>query len=217
MPFNPRDDQQPTGNPTADTHRRYIPAVWKPQGEGGGAPKIEGGYEIDQKGRRINGRGLNRPGQRYQQAPDTVAAMRQTRAVTESSSTTCLLGVGGEIEVRGTSGNCYDVNLANGTCDCPDFLKLKQSYDFRRIFCKHIRIVIIQQNAAGATGLRLSVQYVANQLNIDIRTVQQMCQDGELSAIKENGVWCIDPGLAPAVITAYAERIPFYGGPADQA
>lgn len=187
-------DSQPNKNPTPHVRRQYVPAVWAPPGMGTGHPKLSGGVTIDEHGNIIAARAYNRPDQRYAISADDALSRRLSRAVSEYSDTVILRGSNNSVEVRSKSGNNYDLPSTLTACDCPDFLRLGESYD-TFVPCKHI---LMAQTAVsvviGYGNLDWAVSYLAEVIGVEERTAQTYCEKGEVYAFKRHNVWIIPQG-----------------------
>lgn len=203
----PLPDTQPQKSTRTTHHRSYVPATWASAGGGSGHPKLSGGYEVDEHGNPIATRGLNRVGQTYSQPNSTLKANRQARAASELAGTVILIGAGGEYEVRGVSGNQYDVTISPLHCDCPDYLRLLEGGQFVAVQCKHIYMVQTRLANALTDPLWYSTTWVAEQAGYSLRAVQEQLQKGIFPATKQAGVWMIDPVTAPAFVAYLLARI----------
>lgn len=207
QPIHDADDTQPQRNPEAHNNRRYIPADWAPAGEGEGAPKLSGGVEVDIRTGATVGRGLNRKNQRYELTSTELQARRAATAAAEYAATSVCLGAEGVYEVRGPSGNCYDVSPNLVTCDCPDWYKQEQT-GYGIVRCKHIIIVITALNdSAYPFGLPWGVSKMAEALGIAERTVQHLCQEGEFVAYKVNNNWHIAAEEVEGALAMYRAKM----------
>lgn len=196
----PLPDTQPQKGNRKTPARTYVPATWAAPGTGGGHPKLSGGYEVDIHGAILPTRGLNRASQTYEQPQSTLNANRAARALAELDSTIILIGAGGEYEVRSESGNQYDVIISPHHCDCPDWLKLKQSFTGEFVDCKHVKMVAIRLANAGTDPLYYATSWVAEQSGFSLRAVQDTLAKGLFPVTKTNGVYLIDPVTAPAIV-----------------
>lgn len=199
---DPQDTQPDAGSPK-EKHRHYVPATWAAPGAGAGHPKLAGGYEVDSRSGAIAPRGMNRTGQRYTQAAAVIDANRVSRATLELPTTSILWGSFPGIEppdnliahlweVRGLSGNQYDVNLDVSGCDCPDWRRLMES-GYLTSLCKHQ--IMVNMYIASIAGIRnplWAISLLAANLGIAERTAESLCADGAFVATKVNGVWHID-------------------------
>lgn len=193
QPVHDAGDTAPFRNAEGLGHRAYIPATWAAAGHGGGSPKLSGGVEIDIRSGMPTPRGLNRPGQRYEQPSSTMQANRKSRANAEYATSVILQGEGGQFEVHSASGNNYDIAPNLVTCDCPDWYKQEAS-GYGIVRCKHIYLVIkALSDPLFADGLNWSCAKWAQVTGIDERTVQRLCQEGFIPATKILGVWVIEP------------------------
>lgn len=205
---DPRDRQPYRPANPKQSHRRYVPATWAEPGEGGGAPKESGGYTVDTRTSGPAPRAFNRPDQRYLLSVTEAQTRRNDRAAAEYADTVILAGDNGLIEVRSSSGNNYDVDHDRAFCDCPDHWRLSQSYVVD-VKCKH-RVMVETAIAAvgGYANLDWSCDRVAEELGLDRRTVEALCEEGFFDAVKIHQVWVIsNGGTLPVQIAAYRDKI----------
>lgn len=192
LPADPKDTQ-PFGNIPERRRRIWIPAVWKPVGSGGGAPKISGGFEADIQSGIVVPRSFNRPDQRYTLDETELIARREARAAAEYALSVVLLGENNLFEVRSISGNNYDVASDLSSCDCPDKLRLSLSGQ-PEVPCKHMLIVdMALSDPIYTDGLNWSTDKAAEAVGVDVSTIQKACRDGLISASKVHNVWVITP------------------------
>jgi len=192
LPVDPADTQ-PLANVPERGRRHWVPAAWKPTGEGGGAPKISGGFEVDNRSGAMVPRSYNRPDQRYSQDAATLQAKRTARATDEYPSSVILKGARGIYEVRSASGNNYDVSGDVSRCDCPDRLRLDQS-GRETVTCKHqILVQLALDDPALTDGVPWSCEKAAEFVGIDVNTVRRACRDGKIPAVMVHSVWIIQP------------------------
>lgn len=213
------DDSQPFAGPPDRKHRVYIHAEWAKPGMGGGHPKLSGGVTIDPRDGSPAPRGWNRADARYTQPLSTILANREARGVTDGAESVVLQGALSLYEVRGPSGNNYDVSGSLLTCDCPDWWRLEES-GYGIVRCKHIYAVMrALASPSNVLAYGLSCSYVAELIGCDERTVEQLCADGVITAIKVHQVWVIDPVAAPPQAAVYKSRIVTFpnatGGPIE--
>lgn len=209
-PQHDLDDTQPQRNVQAHHNRAYIHADWAPAGSGGGHPKISGGIEIDLRTGNPAPRGLNRINQRYELTQSEIQTRRQATAASEYAATLVCLGENNQYEVRGPSGNCYDVAPSLVTCDCPDFMKQDLS-GYGIVRCKHIWIVITALADPGFPfGLPWGTSKLAQAIGINERTVQRLCEEGFFPATKVNSCWIVQAADAePGVVNYQANMWPY--------
>lgn len=203
----PTPESQPLANPVVPSGRRYIGAKWKPAGEGGGHPKISGGYETDTRGHPITARGFNRPDQRYTAPAADLRAKRETRAMMEVGDTSVTLISGGRVGIRTITGNIYRVDPTALTCDCPDMVRLRANPDYDDVYCKHILIAQIAIGQGTPQGLPWSCAAIAEAAGCEPRTVENHIRQGHLTASKINGVWNVPPANAQAFAAWYLTQI----------
>lgn len=203
MPYEPTDDTQPFANPAAPSHRHYVPATWAEKGEGGGAPKLSGGYELDNRTGERAPRSFNRPSARYAQDAATLETNRATRGAEEAPDCYIAQGAGGETEIRTPSGNNYDIAADGFTCDCPDRQRLNQS-GHPTLKCKHVYAVeAAVASAGGYANLPWAPSKWAETVGIAIRTAESLCRLGIITATKKLDCWQITPGDAETAAETY--------------
>lgn len=186
-------DNQPLSSGPKRKNRRYVPGEWAPVGAGGGHPKLAGGFSIDLSTGELAPNGLNRPRQTYELTQTECQIRRAARAAEEYETTAVCYGSEGRFEVRGPSGNNYDVNEFLLRCDCPDWLKQDNS-GYGLIRCKHIHIVLIAlSDPLLPNGVYWGVAKFAQVAGCSERAAQHLCSQGYVDAFKFNGVWLIDP------------------------
>lgn len=201
-------DTQPLANLPSRKRREWIPSEWSAPGEGGGAPKLGGGIEIDTKTGQEAPRSYNRPDQRYALPAGELQSRREARAAAEYPDTVILIGEDNIIEVRSISGNNYSVASDMQSCDCPDNLRLIAS-GRTDVACKH-RLMAQMAWAAELSGIPIpwSTARAAQEAGVAVETVRQACANGLVVASKVHNVWLIQPNQGQTLAAMYTRSQP---------
>jgi len=203
MPWIPGEEE-------GKTNREWIFAEYATDSLGV-RTKVPGtGIEVDRKTRaEIPNRGLNRIDSRYALDPTELQSRRSARAVAEAGDCLAVRMDGGRVEVVSASENRYDVNgpSQEDYCACPDFWRLRQSYPDEPLVCKHILIARIKEAERDPDPLDVGVLYVAEQLGVSYKTVQQACRQGICPATKIKRTWVITPSDGDAFIALYRSKM----------
>lgn len=218
MPYEEPPETGPQRNPYRKSNREYVPAEWNAAHGPTESPKVSGGYEQQKGTVKAAPRGLNRVDQRYNLSATEMIARREARAADEYADSLVLWSENGLLEVCSKSGKSLNVAPSIGAawpgqfpephlCQCEDDFRLRASGYQLNVRCKHYLIGQMAIDNELTDPIFYSAERLAQDTNYAIRTIEALCRQEVIPAVKVKEKWCIVPGDYANTVSTLIQRV----------